>query len=186
MRPMTELSRPSRLIGRQRFPRAGLRAFSIVELMVAVLIISMLFAASVPAYQRIQRKARAARVANDFRIFGAAFQAYAHEKGSWPTEAAPGVIPTGINPQDFQVQVWTSATPIGGKFDWENNQSHPGGTSPGGKWRAALAITGTSDTPLIIDADLMEDIDASLDDGNLDTGNFRRGFGDCPLFILEP
>lgn len=186
MREMTELSRPSRWIGRQRLPRAGTRAFSIVELMVAVLIISMLFAAAVPAYQRIQRKARAASVANDFRVFGTAFQGYAHEKGSWPAEAAAGVIPTGVNQQELQAQFWSRPTPIGGKFDWENNQAHPGGTSPGGKWRAALAITGTSDAPLIIDADLMEDIDASLDDGNLDTGNFRRGFGDCPLFILEP
>jgi general secretion pathway protein G len=186
MRAMTELSRPSRLIGRQRFPRAGLRAFSIVELMVAVLIISLLFAASVPAYQRIQRKARAATVANDFRVFGAAFQAYAHEKGSWPAEAAPGVVPAGVNQQELQAQVWSRATPMGGKFDWENNQIHPGGTSPGGRWRAALAITATGETPLVIDADLMEDIDAVLDDGNLETGNFRRGFGDCPLFILEP
>lgn len=183
---MTELSRPSRLIGRQRLPRAGLRAFSIVELMVAVLIISMLFAAAIPAYQRIQRKARAASIVNDFRVFGAAFQAFAHEKGTWPAEAAPGVVPTGVNQQELQAQAWSRPTPMGGKFDWENNQIHPGGTSPGGKWRAALAINGTSEAPLLIDADLMEEIDSSLDDGNLDTGMFRRGFGDCPLFILEP
>ncbi len=186
MPAMTVPPRPSRLIGRQRLPRAGSRAFSIVELMVAVLIISMLFAAAVPTYQRIQRKARAATVANDFRVFGASFQAYAHEKGSWPPEASAGILPTGVSKEDLQTEAWARRTPMGGKFDWENNQSHPGGTSPGGKWRAALAITGTSDAPLLINADLMEEIDAALDDGNLDTGNFRKGFGDCPLFILEP
>lgn len=174
------------MIGRQRLPRAGARAFSIVELMVAVLIISLLFAAAVPTYQRIQRKARATTVVNDFRVFGAAFQAYAHEKGSWPAEVPAGVVPAGVSKQDLQTEVWARSTPMGGKFDWENNQAHPGGTSPGGKWRAALAITGTTDAPLIIDADLMEEIDESLDDGNLETGVFRKGFGDCPLFILEP
>ena len=81
---------------------------------------------------------------------------------------------------------WSGKTPMGGKFDWEYNQAHPGGTSPGGKWRAAVAITATTDAPLTIDADVMEEIDDALDDGNLDTGIFRRGFGDCPIFILEP
>lgn len=177
--------RPSRLTGRPQTLRAT-AGFSLVELMIAVLIISMLFFMAVPTYQRIQRKARATTVVNDFRVFGAAFQAYAHEKGSWPAEANAGIVPTGMTGQDFSRDVWTKATPMGGKFDWENNQAHPGGTSPGGKWRAALAITGTPEAPLVLDADLMEEIDEALDDGNLDTGNFRRGFGDCPIFILEP
>ena len=183
---MTVLPPHRRLLGRQRFPRPANRAFSLVELMIAVLIISLLFLMGVPTYQRIQRKARATTVANDFRVFGAAFQAYAHERGTWPAEASAGVIPTGISSLDLQTVVWNAKTPMGGKFDWEYNQTHPGGTSPGGKWRAAVAITSTTDAPLIIDADLMEDIDETLDDGNLDTGIFRKGFGDCPLFILEP
>lgn len=183
---MTLLSHRSDLIGRQRLPRLANGGFSIVELMIAVLLISLLFMMAVPTYQRIQRKARAAAVVNDFRVFGAAFQAYAHEKGSWPAEAAPGVIPTGFSSQDIQTESWSKKTPMGGKFDWEFNQVHPGGTSPGGRWRAAVAITGTSDAPLLIDADLMQAMDESLDDGNLETGNFRKGFGDCPLLIIEP
>ncbi|HEX2860008.1 MAG TPA: type II secretion system protein [Lacunisphaera sp.] len=175
-----------RLIGRQRMPRSAAAGFSLVELMIAVLIISLLFFMAVPTYQRIQRKARATTVVNDFRVFGAAFQAYAHEKGSWPAEVPPGVVPDGVSKQDIQTEVWSKPTSMGGKFDWENNQAHPGGTGPGGRWRAALAITGTSDAPLLLDADLMEEIDEALDDGNLETGNFRKGFGDCPLFIIEP
>ncbi|HWA24436.1 MAG TPA: type II secretion system protein [Lacunisphaera sp.] len=183
---MTVLPHRSRLLGRQRFPRPADRAFSIVELMVAVLIISILFAMGVPTYQIVQRNARASAIANNFRVFGGAFQAYAHEKGTWPPEAAAGVIPTGFTSQDLQIAVWSTKTPMGGKFDWEYNQVHPGGTSPGGKWRAALAITSTTDAPLVLDADLMERIDRELDDGNLETGVFRKGFGDCPIFILEP
>jgi len=183
---MTVPPRDRRLPGRQRFPRRADRAFSIVELMVAVLIISILFAMAVPTYQNIQRNARATAIANNFRVFGGAFQAYAHEKGTWPPETTAGVLPTGLTGQDLQVDAWTNKTPMGGKFDWEYNQAHPGGTSPGGKWRAAIAITSTTDAPLVLDADLMEKIDKDLDDGNLDTGVFRRGFGDCPIFILEP
>lgn len=177
----------SRLIGPQRFPRTTTRAFSLVELMMGILIISILFAFAVPSYQRIQRKARASAVANDFRVFGAIFQTYAHEKGSWPVESSAGVVPPGLTNQEIQAAVWTKITAMGGKFDWENNQAHPGGTSPGGKWRAAIAITAPTDgsAPLNIDADLMEEIDRLFDDGNLNSGIFRKGFGDCPILIIE-
>ena len=149
--------------------------------MVVVTILSFLMMLALPSYQRIQRKTRASAVVNNFRVFTAVFQAYAHESGNWPPEAAAGVVPTGITSQDLQTDVWTHATPIGGKFDWENNQTHNGT-----KYRAALAITATSDAPLLIDLDLFQEIDAALDDGNLATGNFRLGFGNCPLFIIEP
>jgi type II secretory pathway pseudopilin PulG len=183
---MTPVQGSSRLIGPQRIPRSTAGVMSLVELMVVVLIISMLFLAAIPAYQRIQRKARAAAIVNDFRVFGTVFQAYAHEKGSWPAESPAGVVPTGVTSQDIQTDAWTKTTPMGGKFDWEFNQVHPGGTSSGGRWHAALAITGTSDAPLAIDSDIMQEIDNDLDDGDLESGNFRKGFGDCPLLIIEP
>ncbi len=183
---MPALPRANRVIGRQRLPRSATGVISLVELMTVVLIISILFLAAVPTYQQIQRKARATAIANDLRVFGAVFQAYAHERGSWPAEAAAGVLPTGLDTRDLQVDVWTRPTPMGGKFDWESNQTHPGGTSPGGRWRAAIAINTTPDSAFVVDADLMETIDEALDDGDLSTGNFRAGFGDCPLFILEP
>lgn len=178
--------RSTRLIGRQRLPRSAGGVISLVEMMIVILIVSILFVLAVPTYQLIQRKARAAAIANDFRVFGSVFQSYAHESGSWPAESAAGVVPVGLGAQDIQIQAWTRPTPMGGKFDWENNQTHPGGTSPGGRWRAAIAINATEDSALLIDADLLEAIDDALDDGDLATGNFRTGFGDCPLFILEP
>jgi prepilin-type N-terminal cleavage/methylation domain-containing protein len=165
----------SRLIGRQRIPRSA-AGLSLVELMIVILIISILFVAAVPAYQRIQRKARASALANDFRVFGAVFQSYAHEKGAWPAETPAGVVPTGITADDLQIDVWTKATPMGGQWDWELNS-----TQPFGNVHAALTITGAT-----IDADLMQEIDDAIDDGDLDTGNFRRGYLDCPILIIEP
>ena len=154
--------------------------------MVVVTIISLLFLMAVPTYQQIQRKARASVLANDFRVFAGVFQAYAHENGSWPPETPPGVVPDGLTDQDLKTDVWTVRTPMGGKFDWEFEQVHPGGSSPGGRWTAAIAITGTDDDPLLVDADMLVLIDRDLDDGDLTTGSFRLGFGDCPLYIIEP
>jgi type II secretory pathway pseudopilin PulG len=164
-----------------------MRGIGLVELMVVVAIISMIMAAALPSYQRVQRKARAAAIANDFRVFSAVFQTYAHEKGTWPAEVPAGVLPVEFTANEINIQQWTRPTPpIGGKFDWESNQVHPGGTSPGGRWRAALAISDTPDSPLLMDLELYQEIDAALDDGDLSTGSFRLGENNCPLLILEP
>jgi type II secretory pathway pseudopilin PulG len=154
--------------------------------MVVVLIISMIMALAVPSYQRVQKKAKAGALVNDFRVFSAVYLSYAHENGAWPAESAAGVIPTGITSQDMKADVWTRPTPIGGKFDWEFLQVHPGGTSPGGTWRAAIAISDTADAPLIVDPEIYLLIDEALDDGNLNTGSFRYGNNNSPIFILEP
>ncbi|HVT73454.1 MAG TPA: type II secretion system protein [Lacunisphaera sp.] len=170
---------------RQAIPRSA-AGVGLVELMVVVTIISMLMAVAVPSYQRVQKRARAGAIVNDFRVFSTVFLAYAHENGAWPAEAAPGVVPTGVTNQDLKIDRWTAPTPIGGHFDWENMQVHPGGTSPGGTWRAAIAITDTPDAPLLIDLDLFQQMDQAIDDGNLSTGSFRLGDGNCPIYILEP
>jgi type II secretory pathway pseudopilin PulG len=154
--------------------------------MVVVLIISIIMALAVPSYQRVQKRARAGALVNDFRVFSGVLMSYAHSQGDWPAESAAGVVPTGLTGQDLKSDVWTRSTPIGGKFDWEFMQVHPGGTSPGGTWRAALAISDTSDSPLTVDLDLYQMIDEALDDGNLATGNFRLGNNNCPIMILEP
>ena len=148
--------------------------------MVAVTILSFLFFLAVPTYLRIQRKAKSAAIANDLRVFATALQAHAHESGTWPPEAAPGDVPAGLTPEEFKFGDWTRKTPMGGKFDWEYNQTHVGV-----KYQAAILITPTSDAPLILDDELFFDIDQVIDDGNPTEGNFIRGDGGRPLFIIE-
>lgn len=177
---MTASSPISRRIGRQAVPRST-AGVGLVELMVVVTIISMLMAVGLPSYQQIQRKARSAAIANDFRVFTAVLQARAHENGSWPAEAAAGVVPGGITADDIQLASWVGPTAIGGRFDWDNNQIHNGT-----HYRAALALVDTADAPLLVDLELYREIDTVLDDGNLATGNFRLGQDNCLLFVIEP
>ncbi len=184
MLPMRVRSTSNRLLGRRDIPRSA-SGVGLVELMVVVTIISMIMLAGVPTYNRIQRKARASTVANDFRVFAAVFQAHAHETGAWPAETAVGVPHPGINNSELKVEAWTRITPMGGQFDWDFMQTHPGGTSPGGRWRAAIGINNGA-TPVILDVALLEEIDRALDDGELTTGSFRLGGDGGPLFILEP
>jgi len=170
----------SRRLGRQAIPRST-AGVGLVELMVVVTIISMLMALALPSYQRIQKKARSAAISNDFRVFTAVLQARAHENGSWPAETAAGGVPDVITKDDIQLASWIGPTSIGGRFDWENNQIHNGT-----RYRAALALVDTGDAALMVDLGLYQEIDAVLDDGNLNTGNFRLGQSNCLLFIIEP
>ena len=179
-------SHPHGRLARQYIPRSA-AGVGLVELMVVVTIISMIMFAAVPTYNRIQRKARVATLVNDFRVFASVFQAHAHETGSWPAETAVGVVPPGMNSAELKTESWTRQTPMGGQFDWEFMQVHPGGTSgtPPNKCRAALAINNGA-TTMILAEDLLKEIDRVLDDGDLSTGNFRLGGDGGPLFILEP
>jgi type II secretory pathway pseudopilin PulG len=152
-----------------------------VELMVVLTIISMLVTVIAPSYNRIQRKARASALVNDFRVYSGVFLAHAHEVGSWPAETPAGVVPTEITSSEMRRENWTRVTAIGGKFDWEYNQVHNGVTI-----RAAIAIADTVGAPLLVDLEMFEEMDRMLDDGNLSTGNFVLGFGNSPLLILEP
>ena len=144
-----------------------------------VLIISILSMLAIPTVRRVRLKARTAAVVNDFRVFAAAFETTAHETGSWPAEAAAGVVPAGME-TSLKIDAWTRTTPMGGKYNWENNQLHFGM-----RYRAAIAITATADAPLPLDVNQLLDIDRTIDDGNLLNGNFRLGNGFCPLFVIQ-
>lgn len=148
--------------------------------MVAMTILSFLILLAIPAYQKIQRRAKVAALANDFRTFATALQTHAHDAGSWPPEAAVGIVPAGMTPEEIKYDDWIHPTPIGGKFDWECNQTH-GGV----QYQAAITITPTPDAPLIIDADLLIELDKAIDDGDLTTGNLLIGFGGSPVFVIE-
>lgn len=152
-----------------------------VELMVVLTIISMLVTVIAPSYNRIQRKARASALVNDFRVYSAVFLSHAHEVGSWPSETPAGVVPSEVKSNEMKGENWTRITPIGGKFDWEYNQMHNGV-----RYRAAIAIADTVGAPLLVDLEMFREMDRSLDDGNLNTGNFVLGFGNSPVLILEP
>ena len=166
---------------RRRARSVGIGGFTLVEIMVVVTIISLLAMLAVPTMQKIRRKARASAIANDFRVFSTAFLTYSHENGAWPAESAAGVVPTGMEPY-LKGGVWTRVSPMGGRYNWDNKQLHQSGFTP----RAAIAITGTGDSPILIDASQLAAIDEALDDGDLTTGNFRLGSGNAPLFVIEP
>ncbi len=129
--------------------------------MIVVVIIGLLAALAIPAFQRVQRASQNARVINDFRVFSQAFEVYNSMNGVWPNNVGPGVVPTTpvSMANDFKVATWQAVTVIGGRWNWDNSLGSGGS--------AGISISGYT----CPDEQLTE-IDAKIDDGDLTTGNF--------------
>jgi prepilin-type N-terminal cleavage/methylation domain-containing protein len=153
--------------------------FTLVEIMMVALVISVLASLALPAVKRVQLRAKTSAIVNDFRVFAAAFDTYAHETGGWPAETAPGVLPAMMAGR-ITPAMFTRATPMGGKYNWENNKLHRGV-----HYTAALSIKGTVAAPLPLDLEQLLDIDRPIDDGDLTTGNFIAGTNNVPLFVIQ-
>ena len=141
---------------------AATGAFTLVEIMIVVVIIGLLATMAVAAFSRIREKSENSRVMNDLRVFAAAFEQYALEHGEWPPDVNPGVFPvemTGL----IKDGAFTALLPGGGHYDWDNGSIGPA---------ADINLFGITWS----DARLIK-LDQLIDDGNLNTGRFRRGSG---------
>jgi prepilin-type N-terminal cleavage/methylation domain-containing protein len=155
-------------------------AFSLLELSVVLFIISVLAAFAVPVLKRSAMEARSVTVMNELRVFAGAFQAYAHERGDWPAgPAAPGEMPAGMQSY-LGPTSWSQRTPIGGRYAWSPNT-----LQQGARYHAAIQLASVGDNPVSGDRLQLEDIDRRLDDGNLETGSFRLGYRNYPVFVIE-
>ncbi|MDI1337643.1 MAG: prepilin-type N-terminal cleavage/methylation domain-containing protein [Lacunisphaera sp.] len=137
-----------------RRPPAG---FTLVEIMIVVVIIGLLAAMAIPAFQRSQQRSQAARLTNDFRQFDSAFQRYLMENGQGPPAAGVGVVPTGMT--GYLPVAFTQTSPLGGNYQWSGPSSY-----------VVLRNSNATDAVMTL-------VDTALDDGDLTTGDFRKVVG---------
>ena len=134
--------------------------------MVVVVIIGLLAAIAIPAFQKVKNRSYVSRYANDFRTFSEAFQRYSLETGSWPAAtASPGIIPTGMS--GYLPARYAETSPMGGGYTWSINPA-----------RIRLISTRATD-------DIMQRVDAILDNGDLQSGQFSKMSSGGYHFVLE-
>jgi type IV pilus assembly protein PilA len=155
---------------RHKSPSRRDQGFTLVEIMVVVVIIGLLASIAIPAFQRLQRASQNSRFISDLRTFAQAFEIRVAETGTWPANVGSGVVPAGMT-GSFNTGNWQARTVLGGRWNWDRNMS---GVAAG------ISVTGFT----VPDSQLM-DIDAQIDDGDLDTGQFRKVSFNRVTFTLE-
>ena len=78
---------------RDRGRRGG---FTLIELMLVVVIVSILAALAIPNYQLVVTKARAADLLGRIDVIEHAVQSYLGDNNEWPGETGTGVVPTDL------------------------------------------------------------------------------------------
>ncbi len=149
---------------------SGLSGFTLVEVMIVVVIIGLLASFAIPAFNRTRIESRGTAFTNDLRIFADAADTYMLETGDYLEDSGSGQLPTGWD-NYVQVDKWTGGTPIGGVWDMELDSFG---------FKAGLGVHGPDFT-----VQQMQSIDDRYDDGDLNTGKFRRIAADRYYFILE-
>lgn len=153
-------------------PRRSARGFSLIEIMIAVVIIGLLVTIAVPAFVKIRQRSLNARFVSDLRVFAQAFESYAALNGSWPASTGPGAMPTGMTEDDLKSGAWTTTrNSVGGRWSWDV-----------GSFGVTAAITTENVTAT--DAQMAQ-IDAQIDDGQLNSGLFQKNSGRF-VFALAP
>jgi prepilin-type N-terminal cleavage/methylation domain-containing protein len=151
--------------------------FTLLEIMLVVSVIGLLAVLAIPAFVKSRMRAQDTAFLNDLRVFSGALERYAITEGSYPPDSAPGVAPAGIDGYLPNRVGWSDIPHIGGQWDWDR------AATPNDKIHgvyAGLSVAGPSRT-----ATQMATIDEKIDDGDLDTGYFRRRPGGY-IYILQP
>lgn len=146
-------------------------AFTLVEIMIVVVIIGLLAAMAIPAFQIARNNSYASRLANDFRVFAGAFEIHALEVGHWPTDGMGNSLPPSAQPY-FEDTAWYETPPNGGYWDWEADRLG---------FVASVGLSGGLGT---LDNAVYERVDDILDDGDLSSGVFQRAGGRY-LYVLQ-
>ncbi len=135
-----------------------IQGFTLVEVMIVVLTISLLATLAMPSFVKARNTSRLTVVANDIKVFGDAFDLYALERGGYPPDSHL-VLPTPALEEYLNSEKWAEETAVGGNYNWEGPDSYP---------YAGISIYGTS-----APEETMRNLDEILDDGDLNSGMFR-------------
>lgn len=148
---------------RSRTRRGGAATgFTLVEILIVVVILGILAALVLPAFLGATDEARKGAFIKNLKSLADAAEIVAVRTGQYPADSSSGAFPPELAGY-IREDDWTRGTPLGGVWDVERNDN--GVTSAVGVHFQNVPTPGDA---------FMADIDQRIDDGDLDTGVFRR------------
>ncbi|GHB99269.1 prepilin-type N-terminal cleavage/methylation domain-containing protein [Cerasicoccus arenae] len=138
--------------------------FTLVEIMIVVVIIGLLAAIAIPAFQKVRRNSQATTLGENLQSFRDGLYLYDMEEGSLPATMDADLL-------TWMPEAWGTTPPIEGAYAYA-------GTGNNG------AITFTPAGAL--DAAVGEQIDDMLDDGNSATGIVRYDANAITVNVYDP
>lgn len=144
---MTNASVPSRC-----------RAFTLVELIAVIVVLSILAAVAMPRYFDYSQRARVSRMAEQFKVLARAVQQYQIDNGEPVRDVSWGLMFPGL--ERYLQSTGSVTSPYGGTWYSHNLTSQPG--------VAMVLVNSTATTTET------QTVDAIVDDGDIANGNMRH------------
>jgi prepilin-type N-terminal cleavage/methylation domain-containing protein len=145
---------------------------TLLEVLITISILAMLAVVLIPAIRSAMAHRENVEAAHLLRKAVSAFELYSAEQGAFPADRTPAVVPPEMSAYYFpyyQIDWWTQKTPVGGYWDWDAGYHYAFSVSIHAPERSLKQL---------------QNFDRLIDDGNLETGSFRR-HGNHYHYIIE-
>ena len=152
------------------------KAFTLVEILIVVVILGILAAIVIPMYiVKYADDANQRAFITNIRTFANAANCYRALHEEFLEDSSSGEIPSGLE-NFIDERKWIAITPIGGVWDAELDSFGV---------KSAIGVHFRNGKGAIRNDEYMTTVDLAFDNGDLDTGQFRKIAADRYYFIIE-